>query len=117
MVNLLRASGRCRWSARFDRRSHETYHRFMRVTRISQGGQIQIPAEVRKRWGTRDVIVDDGGSFLRIRPMPDDPISSVAGIFARPGGPTTEELIRHWRDEDINAEERKQARYDGSDRS
>jgi bifunctional DNA-binding transcriptional regulator/antitoxin component of YhaV-PrlF toxin-antitoxin module len=89
----------------------------MRVTKISQGGQIQIPAEVRKRWGTRDVIVDDGGSYIRIRPVPDDPISAVAGIFAQPGGPTSEESVRRWREEDIAAEEAKWDRYHGRDRS
>lgn len=89
----------------------------MRVTRISQGGQIQIPAEVRKRWGTRDVIVDDGGTYLRIRPMPDDPISAVAGIFAQSGGPTSAESARLRREEDIAAEEAKWDRYYGRDRS
>jgi bifunctional DNA-binding transcriptional regulator/antitoxin component of YhaV-PrlF toxin-antitoxin module len=89
----------------------------MKVTRISQGGQIQIPAEVRRRWGTRDVIVDDGGSFLRIRPLPDDPIAAAAGSLAGPGGRTSEELMRLGREEEMEAEERKWDRYYGRDRS
>ena len=86
----------------------------MKVTRISQGGQVQVPAEVRKRWGTRDVIIDDGGTYLRIRPVPDDPISAVAGIFAGPG-PTSAEAAQRWREEDIAAEEAKWARHYGRD--
>ena len=35
------------------------------VTRISQGGQVQIPAEIRRRWGTKDVVIDDGGTLIR----------------------------------------------------
>jgi len=89
----------------------------MRVTRISQGGQIQIPAEVRKRWGTRDVIVDDGGSYIRIRPVPEDPLEAAAGALAGPGGPSSDDMRRQSREEEIEAEERKWARYYGRDRS
>jgi bifunctional DNA-binding transcriptional regulator/antitoxin component of YhaV-PrlF toxin-antitoxin module len=86
----------------------------MRVTRISQGGQVQIPAEVRKRWGTRAVIVDDAGSYIRIRPVPDDPISAARGLFAGPGS-SAAEAIRQLRDEDLAAEEAKWARHYGLD--
>lgn len=78
----------------------------MNVTRISQGGQIQIPAEVRRRWGTRSVIVDDAGTFLRISPVPDDPISAVGGAFAGPG-PSAEEMLRRLHEEEAAAESRK----------
>ena len=84
----------------------------MRITRISQGGQVQIPAEIRHRWGTREVIIDDGGSFVRIRPVPDDPIEAVAGSLAGPGL-SSDELRRIGRDEELEAEERKWGRYRG----
>lgn len=93
------------------------YAEFMRQTRISQGGQVQIPADVRRRWGTRDVIIDDGGSFLRIRPVPDDPIGAAAGSLAGEGGPSSDEMRRQWREEEVEAEERKWARYYGRDRT
>ncbi len=90
----------------------------MRVTRISQGGQVQIPAEIRHRWGTREVIIDDGGSFVRIRPVPEDPIAAAAGSLALPsGGPSSDEMRRQGREEELEAEERKWARYYGRDRS
>ena len=65
----------------------------MKATRISQGGQVQVPAEIRKRWGTRNVIIQDGGAYIRISPVPDDPIGAVMGSFAGPG-PTVNEMMR-----------------------
>lgn len=78
----------------------------MRITRISQGGQVQVPAEVRKRWGTRDVIIDDAGAYIRISPVPDDPIAAALGSFAGPG-PTVNEMMRQHREEEAEIEERK----------
>lgn len=51
----------------------------MKQTSISQGGQIQIPAAVRRRWGTRAVLLDDRGGSLVVRPVPDDPIGAAIG--------------------------------------
>ena len=78
----------------------------MKVTSISQGGQIQIPAEVRRRWKTRNVIVEDGGTFLRISPMPEDPISAAAGSLVGPG-PSAEEALRQLREDEAAFESRK----------
>jgi len=80
----------------------------MKVTHISQGGQVQIPAEVRRRWGTRKVIIDDAGDSIRIRPMPDDPIEAAKGMFS--GGLTGDELLRISREEDAYLEELKAKR-------
>jgi bifunctional DNA-binding transcriptional regulator/antitoxin component of YhaV-PrlF toxin-antitoxin module len=49
---------------------------------ISSGGQVSVPAAVRKRWGTRTVLAEDHGDELVLRPAPDDPIAAVRGIFA-----------------------------------
>ena len=46
------------------------------------------------------------GSFIRIRPVPDDPIGAAAGSLAGPG-PSVNELTRMWRDEEAQAEGRK----------
>ncbi|MEX2547007.1 MAG: hypothetical protein WD830_04370 [Chloroflexota bacterium] len=78
----------------------------MRVTKISQGGQVQVPAEVRKRWGTRDVIIHDAGAYIRISPIPDDPIGAVMGSLAGPG-PSVNEMMRQHREEEAEIEERK----------
>ena len=83
----------------------------MRVARISQGGQIQIPAAVRQRWGTRTVIVDDAGSYLRISPVPDDPISAAAGALAGPG-PSAAEMLQQLREQEAAVESRKWKRLE-----
>lgn len=77
----------------------------MKITRISQGGQVQVPAEVRRRWGTRDVLIDDLGSSITIRPLPDDPIGAAMGSLAGPGL-SSEEMIRQFREEEAEAEAR-----------
>ena len=78
----------------------------MRVTRISQGGQVQVPAEVRRRWGTRNILIEDLGDSLELRPLPNDPIAAALGSLAGPG-PTSEEARRQWRAEEAEAEARK----------
>jgi bifunctional DNA-binding transcriptional regulator/antitoxin component of YhaV-PrlF toxin-antitoxin module len=81
----------------------------MRVARISQGGQIQVPAEVRHRWGSRTVLIDDQGSSLTIRPLPEDPIAAARGSLAGPG-PSTTQLRASLREEDAAAEDRRHGR-------
>jgi len=85
----------------------------MKVTQISQGGQVQIPAAVRKRWATRTVLIDDAGTYLRISPVPDDPIGAAAGSLAGPG-PSSEEMLRISREEEAEAEAHK---WDRSERA
>ena len=54
----------------------------MKTTTISKGGQVSVPAEVRHRWGTRRVVVEDRGNVLLIRPIPADPIGAAIGSLA-----------------------------------
>lgn len=51
----------------------------MKQATISKGGQVSIPAEVRHRWGTDRVLVDDRGDELVFRPLPMDPIGAARG--------------------------------------
>ena len=81
----------------------------MKVTQISQGGQVQIPAEVRRRWGTRKVMIQDFDTHIRIKPLPDDPIAAARGIFAD-DGLTSDEMRRITREEDAYLEELKAKR-------
>jgi bifunctional DNA-binding transcriptional regulator/antitoxin component of YhaV-PrlF toxin-antitoxin module len=71
----------------------------MSKTVISKGGQIQVPAAVRRRWGTRDVIVEDRGDSLLVRPLPADPIGAALGSLER-GPLTTDELRQRARDDE-----------------
>ena len=67
---------------------------------ISKGGQVQVPAAVRRRWGTREIIIEDLGGSLLIRPLPADPIGAALGSLAR-GPLSTDELRRQAREEDV----------------
>ncbi|MFN8630654.1 MAG: AbrB/MazE/SpoVT family DNA-binding domain-containing protein [Chloroflexota bacterium] len=81
----------------------------MRMAPISSGGQISIPADVRRRWGANRVVIFDHGNSLELRPIPDDPIGSLRGILAGPG-PSTDEIRQMLRDEEAEVEARKWGR-------
>lgn len=49
--------------------------------KITGAGQISVPAQVRKRWGSSYLTAEDRGDHLILRPAPDDPIDAVYGIF------------------------------------
>jgi bifunctional DNA-binding transcriptional regulator/antitoxin component of YhaV-PrlF toxin-antitoxin module len=72
----------------------------MKRLRISKGGQVSIPAEVRHRWDTNTVIADDQGDRLVLRPVPDDPIAAAKGIFAGMGMSSDEAHAQARREEE-----------------
>ena len=53
----------------------------MTTLRISKGGQLSLPAEIRRRWGATDLIVEDLGDTVVLRPMPADPIAAARGAL------------------------------------
>jgi len=79
----------------------------MKRLRISAGGQISVPAAVRHRWKTKVVVADDRGDHLILRPAPEDPIEAARGAFKDYPGPSPEEALRQFREEEREAEERK----------
>lgn len=80
--------------------------------RITKSGQVSIPANVRRRWQTSEVQVEDCGDHVVVRPLPDDPVAAVRGIFKEHmKGMTTDELRRQAREDERRAEERKVAQY------
>lgn len=74
---------------------------------ISKGGQISVPAEVRKRWKTRRLQVEDRGDELVIRPVPEDPIAAARGILKDRLTYTSTELRQMAREEEAEIEGRK----------
>lgn len=78
---------------------------------ISKGGQISVPAAIRKRWGTRTVVAEDHGDHVVLRPAPDDPVAEAVGAFAREIAHLgSEEAKRLDREEELDAEERAASR-------
>lgn len=74
---------------------------------ISTGGQISVPAAVRKRWGTRAVLAEDRGDHVVLRPAPDDPVAAAVGVFADEiAALGSDEAQRLDREEDVSVEER-----------
>lgn len=54
--------------------------------RLSRGGQISIPAKIRRRWGTSTFALDDRGDHLVLEPAADDPIAAADGALAEEFG-------------------------------
>ncbi|MGD9697361.1 MAG: AbrB/MazE/SpoVT family DNA-binding domain-containing protein [Thermoleophilia bacterium] len=54
----------------------------MTRVRITSGGQVSIPAELRRRWGASELEIDDHGDHLVLRPADADPIAAARGALA-----------------------------------
>jgi bifunctional DNA-binding transcriptional regulator/antitoxin component of YhaV-PrlF toxin-antitoxin module len=80
--------------------------------KITTSGQFTLPADIRRRWRARRVRVEDHGDHVVVRPVPDDPISAVRGIFKGRIG-SVDELRRQAREDERHAEEAKYRRYTG----
>ena len=78
----------------------------MKRYRITTSGQVSIPADVRRRWGTSVVTYDDLGDRLILRPVPEDPIAAARGILKGLLPPTEQLRVAARRDE-AHAEERR----------
>jgi AbrB family looped-hinge helix DNA binding protein len=69
----------------------------MRV-KITAGGQISIPAAVRRRWQVGELDLDDQGDSIVLRPATADPVAAARAAL---GGQLSAELRRRARrDED-----------------
>ena len=75
--------------------------------RITGAGQVSIPAEIRRRWETSRVVIEDEGDRIVVRPISEDTISALHGSLAHLVGPPNGAAIRASRDEDIEVEEEK----------
>lgn len=79
--------------------------------KISKGGQVSIPAPIRKRWETSTVTLEDRGDEIVLKPAPDDPIAAAAGALAEElGHIDLGELRRIAREDDRIAIERREKR-------
>jgi bifunctional DNA-binding transcriptional regulator/antitoxin component of YhaV-PrlF toxin-antitoxin module len=72
----------------------------MRKTRhkITNAGQVSVPADVRRRWGTNVVSLEDQGDRLVLKPMPEDPIAAARGALRDRIPPTADLRARARRD-------------------
>lgn len=50
--------------------------------KVTASGQVSVPAEVRRRWGTTRVRITDEGDRLIIEPASENPFADLIGILA-----------------------------------
>jgi bifunctional DNA-binding transcriptional regulator/antitoxin component of YhaV-PrlF toxin-antitoxin module len=83
----------------------------MKRLKISRGGQISVPADLRHRWGGSTVTLEDRGDHAVIRPAPDDPIAAARGSLKHMvGDRTTEQMRKEAREEEAETEARRWSR-------
>ena len=57
----------------------------VKTLRVSRGGQVSVPAEIRNRWKTDRLVLEDRGDYVVLRPPDaDDPVAAAYGAFADP---------------------------------
>ena len=82
-------------------------------SKLTSGGQITVPAHVRKRWKTERVTVEDRGDHLIVRPMEEDRAARIAALLGmlnfsdRPGTEVAAAAIR-MREEEREVERRRE---------
>jgi bifunctional DNA-binding transcriptional regulator/antitoxin component of YhaV-PrlF toxin-antitoxin module len=94
-------------NVRARRRSSWYFLMIMRIIKVTRGGQISVPADVRRRWNTSHLTLDDQGDRLVIEPAPDDPIAAARGAFAGEIGGSAAELRAKARSEEAETEDRR----------
>jgi bifunctional DNA-binding transcriptional regulator/antitoxin component of YhaV-PrlF toxin-antitoxin module len=91
------------------RQRHAKYTPTMKTTTISKGGQISVPAEIRRRWGATRLFIEDRGDALVLRPIPADPIGAAMGSLKGVGA-ASDDLRRRARSEEAERDEERAQR-------
>lgn len=50
--------------------------------KLTDSGQVSVPASVRRRWCTRRVRITDAGDHLVLEPEAENPFESVRGVLS-----------------------------------
>jgi AbrB family looped-hinge helix DNA binding protein len=79
----------------------------MSTAKVTRGGQISIPARIRRRWGTSTLRLEDLGDRIVLTPAPDDPIAAARGALAGALSLDSERLRREARAAEGAAEGRR----------
>ena len=81
----------------------------MKIVTLTRGGQVSIPAEFRRDWTSKRVMVQETERGLLLRPVPDDPLKAALGSLRHKvkNFVSVEETMREYRAEAIASEERK----------
>lgn len=60
--------------------------------KVTSSGQISLPAEIRRRWETDEVLLIDKGDHVLVRPAPQDAVAQLRGSL--PAGCVSADEVR-----------------------
>jgi bifunctional DNA-binding transcriptional regulator/antitoxin component of YhaV-PrlF toxin-antitoxin module len=66
---------------------------------VSRNGQVSIPAAARARWHATQVLVEDVGEYVTVRPLDGPSVESLRGKY-KDRGPSTDAARQQARAED-----------------
>ena len=75
--------------------------------KITDAGQLSIPAEIRRRWEATFVTIEDNDDHIVVRPAPADPIAAFRGSLSDTSI-SSDESRRLGREEEGRIERRKE---------
>lgn len=64
------------------------------IMKITASGQISLPADIRRKWGTDRVVVTETIDGLLVRPFDPDAIRRITGKYKDLPGPSYDEMRR-----------------------
>jgi bifunctional DNA-binding transcriptional regulator/antitoxin component of YhaV-PrlF toxin-antitoxin module len=79
----------------------------MKRLKITRGGQVSVPADIRRRWSTNTVAVEDRGDHVVLRPAPDDPVAAAYGAFSHLAKRPLPEIMAEYDEGERRAEARR----------
>lgn len=82
----------------------------MKRLKVTRGGQVSVPAEIRRRWGTSTLALEDHGDRIVLFPAADDPVAAARGGLREVAPTASEELRRAARVAEAGAVARRQRR-------
>ena len=83
---------------------HEYDPAHMHKVKITSGGQISIPASIRRRWGTEWLGLVDRGEHVELRPIDGDVVTMLRGTLKLADDRTSDEIRLLGREEDDRAD-------------
>lgn len=79
----------------------------VRTVRLTRGGQVSVPAEIRHRWETSTLTLEDHGDHVVLRPSERDPITAARGALKGLTKRTSAEMLADYRREEAEIEDRR----------
>lgn len=79
----------------------------MKTVRLTRGGQVSVPADIRHRWDTSTLTLEDHGDHVVLRPSERDPITAARGALKGLTQRTSTEMFADYRREEAEIEERR----------